>query len=108
MFLPLGVEPFQPPVFTGSQWNLVPPGLRKVPKPHRDHQDGGPGPLPPGPFPFPGGPPSGGGNTQAVNATAAGAAAGGVFATLPGAFSRVRRRPRKRGRGDRAQFPGRG
>jgi len=31
-FVPLGVEQFTTPVFTGSTWNLVPPGLRKVAK----------------------------------------------------------------------------
>ncbi len=30
--MPLGVEQFTTPVFTGSTWNLVPPGLRKVAK----------------------------------------------------------------------------
>ena len=41
-FVPLGVEQFTAPVFTGSAWNLVPPGLRQVPKKHRHHhgQDG--------------------------------------------------------------------
>ena len=41
-FVPLGVEQFTTPVFTGSAWNLVPPGLRQVPKKHRHHhgQDG--------------------------------------------------------------------
>ena len=34
-FVPLGVEQFTAPVFTGSTWNLVPPDLRKVAKKHR-------------------------------------------------------------------------
>jgi membrane peptidoglycan carboxypeptidase len=29
-FVPLGIENFTPPVFTGTAWNLVPPGLRQV------------------------------------------------------------------------------
>ena len=43
MFVPLGVQPFTPPVFTGSTWNQVPPGLRKIAKPHKkkDHNPGG-------------------------------------------------------------------
>ena len=35
MFVPLGVEPFTAPVFTGSTWNQVPPGLRKIAKKHK-------------------------------------------------------------------------
>jgi membrane peptidoglycan carboxypeptidase len=34
-FVPLGVEPFPTPVFTGATWNQVPPGLRKVAKKHK-------------------------------------------------------------------------
>ena len=34
-FVPLGVEQFTTPVFTGSAWNQVPPGLRKVAKKHQ-------------------------------------------------------------------------
>ena len=41
-FVPLGVEQFAAPVFTGSTWNEVPPGLRIVPKKHKK-QDHGPG-----------------------------------------------------------------
>jgi len=115
MFLPLGVEPFQPPVFTGSQWNLVPPGLRQVAKPHKKHHDPGGPILPPGiPFPVytpPGGPTFppqfGGGGPPAVNAAAAGVAVGGVSAALPCAFPWVRRRTRRRGRGT-GQHSGRG
>ena len=114
MFVPLGVEQFQPPVFTGSQWNLVPPGLRQVAKPHKHHQDGGqPTPLPSDLFPsyrpsgIPTLPPFGGGNPQAVNATAAGVAVGGVSAALPLALLWVRRRTRGR-RGVIRQGPGRG
>jgi membrane peptidoglycan carboxypeptidase len=33
MFVPLGVETFQPQVFTGQAWNQVPVGLRTVTKP---------------------------------------------------------------------------
>jgi membrane peptidoglycan carboxypeptidase len=34
-FVPLGVQPFPNPVFTGTPWNQVPPGLRKVAKKHK-------------------------------------------------------------------------
>ena len=34
MFLPLGIEKFQPVVFTGPEWNEVPPNLRNVGKKH--------------------------------------------------------------------------
>ncbi len=34
MFVPLGVEHFQTPVFTGTKWDLVPPNLRNVGKKH--------------------------------------------------------------------------
>ena len=39
-FVPLGVEQFTTPVFTGSTWNLVPPGLRKVAKKHKKQNHG--------------------------------------------------------------------
>ena len=116
MFVPLGVEQFQQVRFTGSAWNLVPPGLRQVAKPKKKHT---PPPVQPtaqptDPFPFPtstcapidwavcdGNPPGqpnpAGGNTEAVSATPA-AAAGG-FLALPGACLWVRRRMRKRTRG---------
>ena len=104
MFLPLGVEQFEPPVFTGNAWNLVPPDLRKVAKPHRRRQ---PPPVTPPPNPFPVFTPSGlptvppfdAGDTQAVNATAAGFAVGGGFAALPAACLWARRRTRRRDRG---------
>jgi len=112
MFVPLGVQPFQPVVFTGSAWNEVPPDLRQVTTPHdRRHHGGFPfdQPNPPG-IPFPGygcdpnsaacnpnGPPDGGGNAQTANAAASGAAAGGAFAALPATCLRARRRMRKRG-----------
>jgi membrane peptidoglycan carboxypeptidase len=35
MFVPLGVEQFPTPVFTGTAWNQVPPGLRNVGKPKK-------------------------------------------------------------------------
>ena len=119
MFVPLGVEQFQPPVFTGQTWNLVPPGLRKAshPKKKKNHNqnqgNGYPFPIPqptndnPNPYPTyscdpsvvtcnpnpnPGG---GGGGTQSVSATEAGAAVGGVFAGLPATCLWVRRRTRK-------------
>ena len=42
MFVPLGIEPFPTPVFTGQTWNQVPPNLRVVKK-HKKHDHGGPG-----------------------------------------------------------------
>jgi membrane peptidoglycan carboxypeptidase len=39
MFVPLGVEQFTVPTFTGSLWNEVPPNLRKVPKKHRHNNN---------------------------------------------------------------------
>ena len=39
-FVPLGVEQFMQPVFTGSTWNQVPPGLRNIPKKHKRHDNG--------------------------------------------------------------------
>jgi membrane peptidoglycan carboxypeptidase len=126
MFVPLGVETFQPVVFTGGKWNLVPPNLRNVAKPHKKKKNNnnqnpnpGNGGFPtspagngnPNPYPTyscdpsvvtcnPNGPGSGG-NTQSVSATEAGAAVGGIFAGLPATCLWVRRRTRKRrlGRG---------
>ena len=40
MFVPLGVEPFPAPVFTGQTWNQVPPNLRNVGKKHKKHDNG--------------------------------------------------------------------
>jgi membrane peptidoglycan carboxypeptidase len=122
MFVPLGVEQFKPPVFTGQAWNLVPPGLRKVAKPHKkknNNQNPNPGnggfptfppingnPTSPNPYPTyscdpsvvtcnpnaPGGP---GNGTQSVSATRAGAAVAGIFSGLPATCLWVRRRTRK-------------
>ena len=39
-FVPLGVEQFPTPVFTGATWNQVPPGLRNVEKKHKKHDHG--------------------------------------------------------------------
>ena len=55
-FVPLGVEQFPTPVFTGTAWNLVPPSLRQVthkkaPKKHA-HSPGSPS-APANPYPFP-------------------------------------------------------
>ncbi len=112
MFVPLGVQQFTAPVFTGTTWNQVPPGLRKVvkkPKKQDHNQGGGQGGQNgqgggqnggPNPFPTYTCDPSvvtcqpAGGAAQSVNATAAGA--GGVFAGLP---LWVRRRARRRGPG---------
>jgi membrane peptidoglycan carboxypeptidase len=115
-FVPLGVEQFAAPVFTGSTWNEVPPGLRNVPKKHKkqDHgpggnQNGHPGQgggNPPTPFPTfscdpafvtcggAGGAGGAGGTGQTVNATPA-AAAAGIFAGVPATCLWVRRRRRR-------------
>ena len=114
-FVPLGVEQFTPPTFTGSAWNLVPPGLRQVPKKRKkvNHgQNGNPFGQPgqgsggnPNPFPTYTCDPSvvtcggAGGTGQSVNATPAGAAVGGIFVGLPAAGLWVRRRMRGPGRG---------
>jgi membrane peptidoglycan carboxypeptidase len=110
---PQAVEQFTAPTFTGAQWNLVPPGLRKVAKKHKKQnhgqngqngdQNGQPGQGPGNPTPFPtyscdptvvtcG---TAGGNGQTVNATPAGAVVGGIFAGLPATCLWVRRRMRK-------------
>ena len=122
MFVPLGVEPFTAPVFTGSTWNEVPPGLRIIPQKHKKPDHGhngnhngnhngqpGQGGGNPHPFPFPtfSCDPSlvtctAGGNGQTVNGTPVGAAAaGGVFAGLPalGLCARRRRHKRERAKG---------
>ena len=115
-WVPRGIEQFQPVTFTGSPWNQVPPGLRQHPKKHKKRSPvtgfpvGFPTPPPGNPFPYPtyscdpqvvtcnpNSPPFGGGNTQTVNATAAGAAVGGAFTALPATCLWVRRRMRKRG-----------
>ncbi len=121
MFVPLGIEQFPTPVFTGSTWNEVPPGLRVIPaKPKKPHhgqngnQHGRPGrgggnPNPnPNPFPTFVCDPSlvtcgtAGGNGQTVNGAPVGApAAGVIFAGLPalGLGARRRRRKRERAKG---------
>jgi membrane peptidoglycan carboxypeptidase len=118
MFVPLGVEQFKTPVFTGTKWDLVPPNLRVVPAKHRkkknNHQNQNPGngniPTPPpqngNPNPFPTyscdpsvvtcNPNAPTGDTPSVGAPEAGAAAGGIFAMLPATGLWVRRRGRKR------------
>jgi hypothetical protein len=120
MFVPLGVEKFQPVVFTGTKWNEVPPNLRSVGKKHpkkknNNNQNPNPGnggfpSTPPGngnpnPYPTYSCDPSvvtcnpnaagGGGNTQSVSAIEAGAAMGGIFAGLPATCLWVRRRSRR-------------
>jgi membrane peptidoglycan carboxypeptidase len=115
IFVPLGIEQFQPVTFTGSAWNLVPLNLRKAPKKHKKshkpNPNGQPTPNPVNPTPNPA--PScnpqvfvncntqpagfGQGNAApAVSGTAAGAAAGGIFAALPAGGLWVRRRMRRR------------
>jgi membrane peptidoglycan carboxypeptidase len=111
MFVPLGVEQFTPPTFTGAVWNQVPPDLRIVPTKHNKHhhgnQDGNnPGQGPGGGNPNPGGGQNGGGgggqngggqNGGGQNGGPVGPAAGGLFG-LPSTFLWVRRRRRDRKR----------
>jgi membrane peptidoglycan carboxypeptidase len=120
MFVPLGVEQFQPVTFTGGTWNLVPPNLRKTKKPHKNANHNQNGQNPGGqPTSNPGNPapyqtytcdpqqvtcstvtptPNAGAAaaTPAVSGAAAGAAVGGGFAALPVTCLWVRRRARKR------------
>jgi membrane peptidoglycan carboxypeptidase len=111
-FVPLGIEQFTAPVFTGAMWNQVPPNLRKAPKKHKkanqdqNNQNGfsfgqqNQGGGNPNPFPTYICDPSVvtcGGAGQTVTATPMGAAAG-VFAGLPATALWVRRRRRKRER----------
>jgi membrane peptidoglycan carboxypeptidase len=119
MFVPLGVEQFQPVVFTGSKWNEVPPNLRNVGHKHpkkkkNSNQNPNPGnggfPSPPpgngnpNPYPTYSCDPSvvtcnatgGNGTTQSVSAAEAGTAVGGIFAGLPASCLWVRRRTSKR------------
>ena len=94
-FVPLGIEPFTTPTFTGSAWNLVPPALRVVPqkttpKKHapppvrREPRLGNPSPgrgysCDPSVVTWS----NGGGNGQSTNAATVGGAVGGIFAGLP-------------------------
>jgi membrane peptidoglycan carboxypeptidase len=120
MFVPLGVEQFPTPVFTGTAWNQVPPGLRSVGKPKKPGhgQNGnGNGNGNGGPTPFPtfscdptlvtcqpgngggGGGGFGGGGGGPVNAAPAGAGLGAVVIALPVWLRRRRQRangPRRR------------
>jgi len=120
MFVPLGVEKFQPVVFTGQKWNQVPPNLRNVGKKHPKKKNNNNNPNPgngsnpspppgngnPNPYPTyscdptvvtcnPNSPPGGNGTTQSVSAIEAGAAMGGIFAGLPATCLWVRRRSRR-------------
>jgi membrane peptidoglycan carboxypeptidase len=111
MFVPLGVEPFPTPVFTGAAWNQVPPGLRnagKKPKKPRPGQNGnGNGNGNGGPNPFPtfscdprlvtcqpdnGGGGNGGFGGGPVNGVPAGAGLGAVVIGLPLLVRRRRQR----------------
>jgi membrane peptidoglycan carboxypeptidase len=121
VFVPMGVEQFNPVVFTGTPWNELPLNLRHPVK-HKKKKTGptaGPTTQPtgqPNPYPYPTyscdpkvvtctptnpnpaqtyTPPPG----QNGNTLTAGAAVGGVFAGLPVTCLWVRRRTRKRGRG---------
>ena len=114
-FVPLGVEQFTAPTFTGTTWNLVPPNLRKVAKKHKkqnhNNQNGNGNPfgLPaqgtgnPNPFPTYSCDPSvvtcgSAGNTggQSVSAVPMSTAVGGLLG-LPATCLWVRRRTRSRG-----------
>ena len=114
-FVPMGLEQWPTPVFTGAKWNEVPPGLRVAPKEKKKKvkKHGLSGNLagvpssPANPYPFPtyscdpsvvtcGAP---GGTGQSVTATRVGGAAGGISAGLPAIGLRVRRRRHKRGPG---------
>jgi membrane peptidoglycan carboxypeptidase len=123
-FVPLGVQAFPAPVFTGATWNQVPPGLRKVAKKAKkqDHNhnghghgggngggQGGNGGGNPNPFPTytcdptvvtctPGnGQNAGGQNAGAASpAVAPAGAAGAVVIGLPATCLWVRRRQRPR------------
>jgi len=116
MFVPLGVEQFSAPVFTGATWNEVPPGLRKVPKKHQKHDQGqngngngndngngnGNGNGNPNPWPtYSCDPtvvtcqPNNGGGNQGVNGAPVGAGVGLVVTGLP---LWARRRQRAKGR----------
>jgi membrane peptidoglycan carboxypeptidase len=112
MFVPLGVEQFMTPVFTGSSWNEVPPNLRKAPKKHKkDHgRNGPPNPGGGGPTPFPtfscdptlvtcnpNGDGNGNGNTPTGIVPTTGALVGGIVAGLPATCLWARRRRRKQG-----------
>jgi len=121
MFIPLGVHPFPTPVFTGATWNQVPPGLRKVAKKHKKHDQGqngngngngndngngnGNGNGSPDPWPTYSCDPTivtcqpNGGAAQGVNAPALGAGVGGVITGLPATCLWVRRRARRKGPG---------
>jgi membrane peptidoglycan carboxypeptidase len=115
-FVPLGIEQFPTPVFTGTAWNQVPVGLRVVPKKaapkkQRGKFNGNPTGVPSSPanpYPWPtyscdpsvvtcgtAGDGTSTGN-QAANAAGTGAAVGGVFVGLPATCLWVRRRTRKR------------
>jgi membrane peptidoglycan carboxypeptidase len=126
VFVPMGVEQFNPVVFTGTPVNLVPPNLRHTgkPKKKKGNPTGNPTAQPttsPNPYPYPtyscdpkvvtcrpDPAPSAtatatvpgipGQGTQDVNGTAVGAAVGGGFTALPATCLWVRRRTRKRGR----------
>jgi membrane peptidoglycan carboxypeptidase len=123
MFVKLGLEKFQPVVFTGFKWNEVPPNLRKTAKKHpkkntNNNQNPSQGTGPgsgngngnggnggngnPNPYPtYSCDPtvvtcnPNQGGTAQS-GAPAAGAALGGIFAGLPAVGLWVRRRGRRR------------
>jgi membrane peptidoglycan carboxypeptidase len=116
-FVPLGIEPFPTPVFTGQTWNQVPPNLRNAGKKHKKHDHGqdnnqngqnGNGDGNPSPFPTYSCDPTvvtcspdngggtgglGGGGTGGVNGAPVGAGVGLVVTGLPlWARRRLRRR----------------
>ena len=109
-FIKLGIEPFTTPVFTGTPWNQVPPGMRQVAQKHKkqDHRQNGqngnqngppqPGQGSPNPFPTFSCDPTvvtcGTAGGAAQSATAA-PAAGAAFAGLPATILWLRRRNRR-------------
>jgi len=115
-FVPMGLEQWPTPMFTGAKWNEVPPGLRVAPKKQKKKKvkkhglSGNLAGVPSSPantYPFPtyscdpsvvtcGAP---GGTGQSVTATRVGGAAGGISAGLPATGLWVRRRRHKRGPG---------
>ena len=118
-FVPLGIEPFPTPVFTGQTWNQVPPNLRNAGKKHKKHDHGqdnnqngqnGNGDGNPSPFPTYSCDPTvvtcspdngggtgglGGGGTGGVNGAPVGAGVGLVVTGLPLWARRRLRRTRK-------------
>ena len=112
-FVPLGVEPFPAPVFTGQTWNQVPPNLRNAGKKHKKHDHGqngngdgqnGNGDGNPTPFPTYScdptvvtcAPDNGGGGTGGIGGGGTGGGGVGVGLVVTGLPLWARRRLRRR------------